>query len=115
MTSSLPEGTNMWIRSFYGFSPEEDGYVGWSQEAGRDHILKYIKDGDLILIYGAGSKETEKSLRSYVIGFVQVDARKIRDTDKSSKRRIESKAKHGWAENGPTASRSAVPGAPTRR
>lgn len=98
MTSALPEGTNMWIRSFYGFSPQEDGYVGWSQETGRDHLLKQIKDGDLILIYGAGAKETKKVLRSHVLGFVQVDARKIRDTDKSSKAGLESKAEKGWAD-----------------
>ena len=46
----------MWMRSFYGFGPEEDGYAGWTQESGRDHILKTIKDGDLLMIYGAGSK-----------------------------------------------------------
>ena len=88
----------MWIRSFYGFSPEEDGYVGWSQEVGRDHILKDISDGDLILIYGAGSKETERSLRSYVLGFVQVETRRIRDVNKASPEALRLQAANGWAE-----------------
>lgn len=98
MSYELPEGKNMWIRSFYGFGPEEDGYVGWSQDVGRDHILKFIQDGDLIMIYGAGSAETEKSLRSYILGFVQVDAAAIRDADKASPEAMVAKAKRGWAE-----------------
>lgn len=96
--AGLPEGKSMWMRSFYGFGPEEDGYAGWSQESGRDHILKTIKDGDLLMIYGAGSKETEKSLRSYVLGFLQVDAKPIRDYEKASKASLEKKAKMGWAD-----------------
>jgi hypothetical protein len=34
--SILPEGTQIWTRSFYGFSPEEDGYVGWTEASPRD-------------------------------------------------------------------------------
>lgn len=96
--TQLPEGKSMWMRSFYGFGPEEDGYAGWTQESGRDHILKTIKDGDLLMIYGAGSKETEKALRSYVLGFLQVDAKPIRDYEKSSSESLERKASHGWAD-----------------
>ncbi|MES2915152.1 MAG: GIY-YIG nuclease family protein [Pseudomonadota bacterium] len=96
--TQLPEGKSMWMRSFYGFGPEEDGYAGWTLESGRDHILKSIKDGDLLMIYGAGSKETEKSLRSYVLGFLQVDARPIRDYEKASKESQQRKASLGWAD-----------------
>jgi hypothetical protein len=98
MTSSLPDGKKMWIRSFYGFGPEEDGYVGWSQEVGREHFLKDTSDGDLIMIYGAGSAETEKAQRSYILGFVQIDAKRIRDRDKSSALSLQHKAKRGWAD-----------------
>ena len=33
MQASVPA---IWLRSFFGFSPEEDGYIGWSQEVRRD-------------------------------------------------------------------------------
>ena len=95
--TTLPKGKSLWIRSFYGFNPEEDGYAGWTKEAGRDHILKHIKGGDLILIYGAGSKETDKALRSYVLGFLQVDATPIDDRDKASPESLKRKAAQGWA------------------
>ena len=55
MKSGLPDKRSMWMRAFYGFGPEHDGYVGWTKPAGRDRILREISDGDLILIYGSGS------------------------------------------------------------
>lgn len=96
MTSGLPDNRSMWMRAFYGFGPEHDGYVGWTKPAGRDRILREIGDGDLILIYGSGSAETEKTLRSYVLGFVQVDARPIMDVDKASPDALKRKADRGW-------------------
>ncbi len=82
--SALPEGTQIWTRSFYGFSPEEDGYVGWTKSSARDRYAARLNDGDLILIYGAVSAETAKAERSYVLGFVQVDTNPIHDHEKSS-------------------------------
>lgn len=98
MTAGLPEGKSMWMRAFYGFRPEEDGYAGWTEEGGLTHILKYLKDGDLLMIYGAGTKETEKALRSYVLGFLQIDAKPIRDYEKSSREGLQRKANKGWAD-----------------
>ena len=62
MNSILPKGKQIRIRSFYGFGPEEDGYVGWTQESSRDAYLRKLNDGDLVMIYGASTAETEKSL-----------------------------------------------------
>ncbi|MDA7426215.1 GIY-YIG nuclease family protein [Thalassococcus lentus] len=94
--SELPKGTQIWLRSFYGFSPEEDGYVGWTQESARDRKLEQLNDGDLLMIYGASSAETEAALRSYVLGFVQIDATPIRDVDKASDLGMARKRQAGW-------------------
>ncbi|NUH64891.1 hypothetical protein HTT03_06205 [Sulfitobacter sp. S0837] len=83
MKTLLPEGKRIRIRSFYGFGPEDDGYVGWTQENARDAYLRKLNDGDLIMTYGASTAETENSLRSYVLGFLEVDATPIRDLDLS--------------------------------
>jgi len=98
MTSELPKGKAMWMRSFYGFSPEEDGYVGVGREAARDRMLREMNDGDLVLIYGSGTAETKKAERSCVLGFLQVDARAIRDVDKSSPEALKRKTDKGWEE-----------------
>jgi hypothetical protein len=63
--SDLPQKPRrIWLRSFYGFSPEDDGYIGWTEEGPRDRMLGLIEDGDLFVIYGASSAETEKSHRT---------------------------------------------------
>ncbi len=98
MKTGLPEGKRIRIRSFYGFSPEDDGYVGWTQESARDAYLRKLNDGDLIMIYGASAAETEKSLRSYVLGFLEVDATAIRDFEKASDEGLTRKRSAGWAE-----------------
>ncbi|TAV12588.1 GIY-YIG nuclease family protein [Rhizobium leguminosarum] len=86
------------LRSFYGFSPEEDGYLGWSEEGSRDRMLELIEDGDLFLIYGAASVETSKNERHRVLGFLQVERRAIRDIDKMSAAGLKTKRDHGWAD-----------------
>ncbi|MHA3980575.1 GIY-YIG nuclease family protein [Halovulum sp. GXIMD14794] len=96
MTNGLPEGKRIRIRSFYGFSPEDDGYVGWTQEHARDAFLGKVTDGDLLMIYGASTAETERSQRSYVLGFVEVEAKPIRDDDRSSALGMQRKRENGW-------------------
>lgn len=86
------------LRSFYGFSPEEDGYLGWSDEAARDRMLELIEDDDLFLIYGAASAETSKGERHRVLGFLQVERRAIRDIDKASATGLKRKRDNGWTE-----------------
>ncbi|MDK4729204.1 GIY-YIG nuclease family protein [Rhizobium phaseoli] len=86
------------LRSFYGFSPEEDGYLGWSEEGARDRMLELIEDGDLFLIYGAASAETSKNERHRVLGFLQIERRAIRDVDKASATGLKRKRDYGWAD-----------------
>lgn len=86
----------IWLRSFYGFGPEDDGYIGWTEEWPRDRMLGLIEDGDLFVIYGASTAETDKSHRNRVLGFLQVDARAIRDVDKASVTGRQRKIERGW-------------------
>jgi hypothetical protein len=99
MNSALPERKTMWIRAFYDFNPEEAGYVGWTQESGQRCALRELKDGDLMLIYGANASSTKKALRSHVLGFVEIEARPIRDFEKASPASQQVKADSGKAEN----------------
>lgn len=50
------------------------------------------------MIYGASAGETKKSLRSYVLGFLEVDARPIRDFEKASRDSLKRKRDKGWAD-----------------
>lgn len=86
----------IWLRSFYGFGPEDDGYIGWTEEGPRDRMLGMIEDGDLFLIYGASSAETDKSHRNRVLGFLQVEARTVRDVERASPVGMKRKLDRGW-------------------
>jgi hypothetical protein len=97
--SELPNRPrSIWLRSFYGFGPEEDGYVGWTKEGPRDRMIRLIEDGDLFMIYGAASAETAQTHRNRVIGFLQVKARAIRDFEKASPTGMQTKLAKGWGE-----------------
>lgn len=96
MSNGLPDGKRIRIRSFYGFSPEEDGYAGWSKKTDRDAYLRKLSDGDLIMIYGASTAETDKAERSYVLGVLEIETRAIRDEDKASDFGMERKRERGW-------------------
>lgn len=97
--STLPLAPRrVWLRSFYGFMPEEDGYIGWSEESARARMLSLIETGDLFMIYGAASANTEKSQRNRVLGFLQVEARPIRDVDKASALGMKRKHDAGWSD-----------------
>ncbi|MFC3179465.1 hypothetical protein [Cypionkella sinensis] len=89
---------NISLRSFFGFSPEEDGYIGWTKEANRKHVMDKVAPGDLMMIYGAGSGSTSSSDVLKVLGFLQIDPTPIRDIDKSSVRGLERKHQNGWAD-----------------
>ncbi|WCE69482.1 hypothetical protein PL336_11795 [Sulfitobacter faviae] len=93
------EFPNIWLRSFFGFSPEDDGYIGWTKEANRKHVIEKILAGDLMMIYGAGSGSTASSDILRVLGFLQIDPIPIRDTDKASARGLERKRENGWTDN----------------
>jgi hypothetical protein len=99
MSSALPTGKTMWIRAFYDFNPEDAGYVGWTKESGQTRALRELQDGDLMLIYGASSGSTKKSMRSHVLGFVEIDARPIRDFEKASDAAQKAKADSGHADS----------------
>lgn len=97
--SRLPERPRqIWLRSFYGFNPEDAGCIGWTEEGPRDRMLGLIEDGDLFMIYGASTAETERHHRNRVLGFLQVRAGSIRDRDKSSPAAMQEKKARGWQE-----------------
>jgi hypothetical protein len=95
--SDLPaKPRRIWLRSFYEFGPEEEGYIGWTLESARDRILGLVENCDLFMIYGTTSAETAAPLRNRVLGFLQVEARAVRDIDRASAEGMERKRASGW-------------------
>jgi len=87
---------DIWLRSFFGFDPTRDGYIGWTKEAGRDNMIRQARPGDLVLIYGADTPETATEQRRQALGFLQIDLDPIMDVDKSSAEGLRRKRDNGW-------------------
>lgn len=60
---------NVWLTSFYGFRPEEWGFLGFADETRRQAFVLGSKPGVLVVIYGAG--EAAKGELHKVIGIQQ--------------------------------------------
>jgi len=52
--NSLPGDRNVWLTSFYGFSPENWGCINFTREGDRSNFIKESKPGDLVAIYMTG-------------------------------------------------------------
>ncbi len=89
---------NIWLRAFYGFDPSVQGYIGWTKETERNWFSENAAAGDLFLIYGAESQETDALNRRQLLGFLQVDLDRIRDIDKCAKEGHQRKYDKGWGE-----------------
>jgi hypothetical protein len=86
----------MWLRAFWGFTPEEEGYVGFTKPGDRERFIREFKDGDLILIYGADQEQTQKAQRRQVLGFLEVEPSPITDVERSSDPNRRWKVERGW-------------------
>lgn len=69
------EPPDVWLTSYYGFAPEEWGFLGFTLERWRKRFLRESRPGALVVIYGAmGSKPEEQGRvlgiqqQSHVIG-----------------------------------------------
>jgi hypothetical protein len=86
----------VWLRAFWGFAPEQDGYLGFTLEGNRDRLIREYRSGDLVLIYGADTEETAKEQRKQVLGFLEIEAIPILDKDRASPEGYRRKVENGW-------------------
>ncbi len=43
----------VWIKAFWGFDPENEGFLGFTREGDRTRLFAQHRAGDLVLIYGS--------------------------------------------------------------
>ena len=67
----LADPPNVWLTSYYGWTPENWGCLGFSVGGQRQKFLNATQEGALIVIYGAKNKETPDDMRGKVLGFYQ--------------------------------------------
>lgn len=86
----------VWLRAFWGFNPEEGGYLGFTNEGNRARFIRDYRNGDLVLIYGADQKETRLDQRRQLLGFLEVEPTPIMDVERSSEVERRRKQQNGW-------------------
>lgn len=92
------EGRQIWLRAFYGFNPEEAGYLGFTHEKTREGMLEKMRDGDLVLIYGAVDDLTQTDQKAQALGFLEVTNEPCMDWEMQNEESIAWKKEHGFEE-----------------
>ncbi|MEA2885921.1 MAG: hypothetical protein QOD11_281 [Bradyrhizobium sp.] len=80
----ITSSRRVWLRAFWGFSPEDEGYLGFTKEGNRTRFLREYRDGDLVLIYGADEKHTRPDQRRQLLGFLEIEPVPITNAERSS-------------------------------
>jgi len=86
----------VWITSFWGFDPENEGYLGFTVEGNRIWFLENWRKGDLVLIYGADAPKTAPEQRHQALGFLEIEPTLIKDTDRMSSVGVQRKIDNDW-------------------
>lgn len=86
----------IWVKAFWGFSPENSGYIGFTDEGDRKRFLRDAKNGDLVLIYGAMDKETAKEDVHIALGFLEIELEAVEDISRMSESYRLQKIENDW-------------------
>lgn len=95
-TTGSPEAPRVWVTSFWGFDPANEGYYGFTYEGNRDWFIEQWQPGDLILIYGADTAITAPEKRHQALGFVEIDPTPIADKERMSAIGLQRKIDNDW-------------------
>ena len=68
---TLPGGRDVWLTSFWGFTPDQWGCIGFADEAKRNRFLTQSEPGALVAIYVTKGKGPDH-MRGKVVGVLEV-------------------------------------------
>lgn len=84
MDASEFKDRQIWVRAFYGFDPEGAGLIGFTLESQRTTMMGRMRDGDLVLIYGAVDSLTQTDLQRQALGFLEIKLEPCTDLERLS-------------------------------
>lgn len=80
----LNSSSSVWLTGFWGFAPEEEGILGFTDPRDRDRLFDLIDERQLVCIYGAASPETDSNLVHHLLGVLEVERTPIDSWEKMS-------------------------------
>ena len=82
--STLDATSSVWLTGFWGFNPEEEGILGFTDPGDRERLFRLIDERQLVCIYGAASPETDRRIVHHLLGVLDVERTPINSWDKMS-------------------------------
>ena len=82
--NSLDVSSSVWLTGFWGFTPEDEGILGFTDPKDRDRLFSMIGDRQLVCIYGAASPETDSKIVHHLLGVLEVERTPIDSWEKMS-------------------------------
>jgi hypothetical protein len=80
----LDSSSRVWLTGFWGFAPEEEGILGFTDSRDRDRLFGLIDERQLVCIYGAASPETDRKLVHHLLGVLEVERTPLDSWEKMS-------------------------------
>jgi hypothetical protein len=81
---TLDASSSVWLTGFWGFDPEEEGILGFTDPRDRDRLFSLIGERQLVCIYGTASPETDSQLVHHLLGVLEVERTPIDSWSKMS-------------------------------
>lgn len=78
------ESGRVFVTGFWGFTPADEGYVGFTHKTTRDRLIREWRRGDLLLIVGVQGRVTQKRDIGRCLGLVEIEPRAIMDHEGAS-------------------------------
>ena len=80
----LDASSSVWLTGFWGFDPENEGILGFTDPRDRDRLFSMVGDRQLVCIYGAASPETDSKQVHHLLGVLEVECTPIDSWSKMS-------------------------------
>ncbi len=81
---AFSSASSVWLTGFWGFSPEEEGILGFTDERDRTRFLGLMGERQLVCIYGAASPNTDRRIVHQLLGILDLERTPIDSWDKMS-------------------------------
>ncbi|MES0022130.1 MULTISPECIES: GIY-YIG nuclease family protein [unclassified Mesorhizobium] len=79
----------VWLRAFWGFDPENEGYFGFTHEGDRKQFLNAANGGDWVLIYGGVNEHTAAEETRQALGFLELSTELCLDVERMSPKAVQ--------------------------
>ncbi|MEP2165121.1 MAG: hypothetical protein ABJI59_05655 [Nisaea sp.] len=80
----MDASSSVWLTGFWGFAPEEEGILGFTDPKDRDRLFSMIQERQLVCIYGAASPETDSKIVHHLLGVLEIERTPIDSWNKMS-------------------------------